>query len=127
MSYTKRDCKAFAAAYLECALWSSTDNADETGGEPLDRNYCCDDIAPAAKVRAFRDCLDFIDANAEMMAATGATAEQHGHDFWLTRNHHGAGFWDRGYGKRGDKLTDAAHVYGSCDLEVGDDGRIYGF
>lgn len=38
------------------------------------------------------------------------------HDYWLTRNHHGAGFWDRGLGKTGDRLTSLAydgeyHVY----------------
>lgn len=39
-----------------------------------------------------------------------------GHDFWLTRNGHGAGFWDRGLGELGDRLTDAAHAYGSVDV-----------
>jgi hypothetical protein len=41
-----------------------------------------------------------------------ATDAQHGHDFFLTRCGHGAGFWDRGYGELGRKLTDASHVYG---------------
>jgi hypothetical protein len=30
--------------------------------------------------------------------------EQAGIDFWLTRNRHGAGYWDRGLGITGDKL-----------------------
>lgn len=33
----------------------------------------------------------------------------HGHDYVLTAGHHGAGFWDRGYGVAGDRLTEAAH------------------
>ena len=33
------DVTAFTIAYVEAALWSSTDNADESGGEPLDANY----------------------------------------------------------------------------------------
>ena len=50
----------------------------------------------------------------------------HGHDFWLTRNRHGAGFWDRGYPEAiGKALTDAAHAEGSADWCVGDDGNIY--
>ena len=47
------------------------------------------------------------------------------HDFWLTGNRHGAGFWDRGYGADGDTLTEAAHGYGDVDLYVGDDGQIH--
>ena len=50
---------------------------------------------------------------------------QAGHDFWLTRNRHGAGFWDRGLGERGQRLTDAAHVYGESYLSIGDDGKVY--
>lgn len=30
-------------AYIECALWASTDNADDTGGEPLERDDLDDD------------------------------------------------------------------------------------
>lgn len=47
--------------------------------------------------------------------------EQHGHDFALTRNHHGAGFWDRGYGDVGDRLTEAAQAYGEHSV-LTDDG-----
>ena len=41
---------AFTTAYIEAALWSSMDNADEQGGEPLDANYDIEDIAPEAIV-----------------------------------------------------------------------------
>lgn len=37
---------------------------------------------------------------------------QAGHDFWLTRNRHGAGYWDRGLGNLGKRLTESAHGYG---------------
>ena len=55
----------------------------------------------------------------------GYDKDQAGYDFWLTRNHHGAGFWDRGLDGVGRALTDAAHVYGEVNLYVGDNGRIY--
>jgi hypothetical protein len=51
--------------------------------------------------------------------------ERAGHDFWLTRNGHGAGFWDRGLGTLGNRLSAAAKVYSGCDLFVGDDARVY--
>lgn len=120
---SKTEVRAFVVAYLEAALWSSTD--DE--GEPLDSGRDFDDIAPTAKRAAMRDCLNFIDANDVLLAGAG-DAGQNGHDYWLTRNQHGAGFWDRGYAPRVAKaLTDAAHADGSLDLYVGDDDKVYGF
>lgn len=47
------------------------------------------------------------------------------HDYALTRNRHGAGFWDSGLGDVGDLLTEAAHAAGSQSLYVGDDGLLY--
>jgi hypothetical protein len=50
---------------------------------------------------------------------------QAGHDFWLTRNGHGAGFWDRGLGDIGDRLSVAARAFGEVNLYVGDDKKLY--
>lgn len=120
---TKKELREFVVAYFEAALWSSTDDQ----GEPLDSGRAISDIAPTERRKAMRDCLNFIDANHRALSRAGS-AEQNGHDYWLTRNGHGAGFWDRGYHKDiGKALTDAAHADGSCDLYVGDDGLIYGF
>lgn len=114
---------AMLEGYVNCALWSSTDNADDTGGEPLDANYGPEDIDPETQAEMEADCEAFARDNAADLA--GMDPQQAGHDFWLTRNRHGAGFWDRGLGKRGDRLADAARQCGSFDLYVGDDGVIY--
>jgi len=114
---------AFEQAFLTCALWSSTDESDESGGEPLDANYEIGDFEEAALRRLLRDCRDFRETNSELLAQAGDDA-QNGHDFWLTRNGHGAGFWDRGYGNVGDALTLACKAYGSVDLVVSE-GKIY--
>lgn len=116
---TKDDLDTFVEAYLECALWSSLDDS----GEPLDDTYDSGDIADDARTEMTRECTDFIDANTADL--TNIDAGQAGHDFWLTRNHHGAGFWDRGLGDVGDRLTKAAHAYGDSDLYIGDDGKLY--
>ena len=46
------------------------------------------------------DCGKFQIENSEALEKTneelGSGSAQHGHDFWLTRNRHGAGFWYRG-------------------------------
>lgn len=114
----------FTQAYIECALWSSTDNVDDSGGAPLDDNYSSDDIDAVTLAQMVKDCKDFQESNAKDLE--GLHPGQAGHDFWLTRNGHGAGFWDRGLGDVGDRLTDASDAYGSYDLYVGDDGKIYG-
>lgn len=106
--------------YVGCAIWASTD----LDGNPLDDNYCEGDIAPATLQQMRDDCALFFFANRRQLRETGASMERHAHDFWLTRNRHGAGFWDRGYGPVGDALSDAAHVYGSVDLLPCDDGMI---
>lgn len=93
----------FFGAYVEAALWSSTDD----DGTPLDRDFTAADI-DAATLASMR----------------WPGAERAGHDFWLTRNRHGAGFWDRGLGALGDRLTDAAHAFGEVYLYVNDDGEV---
>jgi hypothetical protein len=48
-----------------------------------------------------------------------------GHDFWMTRNLHGVGFWDRGLGSVGNKLTRIAQTFKECHVYKGDDGKVY--
>lgn len=111
----------FTAAYLECALWAECD--DESN--PLDRNYSIEDFAPEAIEQAIEDCAAFqADNTFEYNSAQYCDDELAGHDFWLTRNRHGAGFWDRDL-PNGDQLTEAAHAFGSCNVYVGDDGKLY--
>jgi len=116
----------FTTAYIECALWSSTDNSTESGGYPLDDNYDISDIAPETLEQMKKDCADFQSQFADLL--TDYPDENAGHDFWLTRNRHGAGFWENDFGTRENckKLTEMAHAYGSFDLYVGDDGKIHG-
>lgn len=111
----------FTRAYLECALWSSIGDDDT----PLDGAYSVSDIHPASVLRAIAECKAFRETNADILARANDDDSQHGHDFWLTRNGHGAGFWDRGYPKElGQYLTDKAHAFGELHLYVGDDGEL---
>jgi hypothetical protein len=111
----------FVSAYVACALWSSTDD----DGEPLDSRFDDDDISVEALASMREDCTQFMEANADDLLHAGDDS-QNGHDFWLTRNRHGAGFWDRGYPSGiGRRLTDAAHVWGESNLYVGDDGKVH--
>lgn len=129
--------ECFTAHYISTALWSSMDD----DGNPLDLNYDADDLAPEALDRIKADCAAFFVANAESLHCDGAPqardfdttaseseriAAMAGHDFWLTRNGHGAGFWDGDWPEpAATALDNAAKAFGSCDLYVGDDGKIH--
>ena len=110
----------FYRHYAVAALWSTNDEA----GNPLDNNADLDDIIPDTVRKMREDCNDFIDSNLAALRDCGLSVEQMGHDFWLTRNGHGAGFWDRGIGKLGTTLSDAAKVYGSVFLYLGENGKV---
>lgn len=119
MTITIESLDAFTRAYIETALWSSTDD----DGEPLDGLYTIDDIAQDTFTAMIGDCRRFQADNADDIASDPARA---GYDFWLTRNGHGAGFWDGDWPQdAGQRLTVASHVFGPVDLHVGDDGYIY--
>lgn len=106
----------FAQCYLEAAEWTLDDDAREEGVNRW---------SPDALAEAVTDCAAFQRDNAADLDATGASDGQHGHDLWLTRNRHGAGFWDRGYGDAGERLTKAAHAMGERNAYAGDDGFLY--
>jgi hypothetical protein len=107
-------------AYVTCALWSSNDDNDN----PLDDSMSVDDLSAATAAQMLEDCKNFLDANAALLDESGLSFEQIGYDFWFTRNRHGTGFWDRGLGKVGESLTDAAKACGEVAIYVGDDGLI---
>jgi hypothetical protein len=119
----------FTRGYIECALWSSMDESTPSGGYPLDDNYDIDDIAPETLSAMIDDCREFQRDFAQTLATAytmrGYTSGSAGHDFWLTRNRHGAGFWDRGLDRAGEMLSCFARQRGGIDLYVGDDKRVY--
>lgn len=127
----------FYRQYVITALWlecpGSPDENDDRSFS--DRGITIEKLQPetAAKMRA--DCDKFYDdpANAADLAAW---RERHngdveaGHDFWLTRNGHGMGFWDRfndgPLEAAGNRLTAACDAYNVYSLDLADDGTVYG-
>jgi len=127
--------EAFTAAYIGAALWSSIDD----DGEPLDAGRDDSDIASAAIEIMKADCAAFYSANSAHIHCDDAPlasdfegsiaareAAMAGHDFWLTRCGHGAGFWDGDWPEpHATALDNASKAFGNVDLYVGDDGKIY--
>lgn len=110
----------FIDGYIDAALWAETDD----DGEPFDANYDRDDIDDLTLLKMESDARDFWEQNWNILDEQDAS--RGGHNFWLTRNGHGAGFWDGDYPEYGDELTRRAKAFQEYDLYVGDDGKIYG-
>lgn len=101
-----------AKHYLVTALWSTIDyeiglrSGDDYN---LDDRFSVEDISQEFKEQAQKDfdkllalcSKENLFGNEEL---TKDDLEQIGHDFWLTRNGHGAGFWDGDY-VNGDAIT----------------------
>lgn len=119
-------------SYLEAVAF--TDFGDEN--EPEDGSK----FGPTAQLQAHTEVLEFLKmcSDAGLFKCKGSvfsplgevmmkgyTMNSLAHDFWLTRNRHGTGFWDRGLGRVGDKLTELAHTCGSRGVYVGDDNLVY--
>jgi len=123
-------------------LWSENDNADESGGEPLDANYTPEDIDTdslqelSKRFQSF--FLDDETATTEKVGSdwssiddfytgSGNSDYQTEHDFILTANGHGAGFWEKSDWPEevGSILDKLARKYGEIHADVGDDGNIY--
>jgi len=109
---------SFFQAYLECALWSSVDGSDT----PMDQDYGIGDISEETLKALESEAKKFWLASEPFGAQKNPA--QAGHDFWLTRNGHGAGFWD-GDWEEGDALTAISEKFGGCTLYVGDDEKIH--
>ena len=106
------DLDEFTKAYLEAIAFTDEEELSDA------------EFSEEFLERARQDCKKFQEENAVLLQ--GLDTQQCGHDFWLTRCGHGAGFWDSGLGEVGDKLTEAAKKFGNIDTYIGDDGRIYG-
>ena len=130
--WAKQAQSIMADAYVESLLWSSSVIGLDEQPYNADEYHHSD----ALQESSYNDCVDFYQTNSEIielyieqMVESGMSERdafaQLGHDFALTRNHHGAGFWDRGLGDLGINLTDIAQSYGSVDVYLGDDELIH--
>lgn len=115
----------FLRGYIDAQLWANTLQYDENGelgsADAFDAT-----LSPETLASAESDCRNFLDSVADwgilptdendlIVWPQGYDPDQAGHDYALTRNGHGAGFWDRGLGEVGDKLADLAKSDGECD------------
>lgn len=122
MSCTDR----FFDAYLEAAVWSSTDD-DGNAMDGLDL-----DVSEETQAEMRVDCDKFYDDNEHLITDENCLTRldcdiQAGHDFWLTRNGHGVGFWETSDWEAvaGEQLDNASKAFGDYYL-FAQDGEILG-
>ena len=107
---------------VECLLWSSSLMEEE---KTLGHGYfvaevenwdCVDSPVSPNSVASLQNELEqFISLTEDTLIASKLSPSQIGHDFILTRNGHGTGFWDRGLGEIGDTLTKWAQTFGPLE------------
>lgn len=111
------------AGYIQAMQWASTDGDDNSL-----EDY---ELSEEAKENCRQACVNLLDKHRSLVVTvvcedTGTyNYDNVGHDLFLTREGHGAGFWDRGLGMNGDLLTDYCNEIGTADPYVGDDNLIY--
>lgn len=112
--------------YVITALWTEYEEltGDTLPPGEVDVDLLALPMHPDTREEMNKDVADFIRSNWDDVK--DLDPEQVGHDFWLTRNGHGVGFWDRGLGELGDRLTAACEPYGEFTLYMGDDGFVWG-
>jgi hypothetical protein len=113
----------FTKGYIIAALWTSEEEANQDAFE-------VSNINKNVLSQVILDCKNFQEKNKELLTLAyehnnNYDSSRAGHDFWLTRNGHGVGFWDRDLGEVGKKLSDIATNLKGSGLYIGDDNQLY--
>lgn len=134
--FSTAEIDAATDAALECLAWT-TPAYPEDGDDY--RGYLQDfpelEFSDAARATVRKNIASFLETDNvirlfHLLERYGVTftPEQIGHDFILTANGHGTGFWDRDYRTRPkaalDALSDIVRPFGEFDAYVGDAGGI---
>jgi uncharacterized protein YbcC (UPF0753/DUF2309 family) len=149
LDLSQEDMNEIFKGYLESALWTEEERLRDEATSDIDTEdmdeveklialkgkfdkdnfvtFVTNDIDVNSRIDSYSDIKNFIKLAGE--EAVNEAIEDNGlfrlgMDIWLTRNHHGSGFFDHSY-ENEDKLTAAGHKLGSKDLYVGDDNKLY--
>lgn len=137
---TSEQIKTITKHYLIALLWTMP--GDDGCENPGDSIALCD-LPQETIQHAKDDVISFVKACGELFDKAiacyddgygqhpdaGSAEAAFGHDFALTRNGHGCGFWDReseGLPRGlGEALTRVCRDFEESNLYLGDDGLVY--
>jgi hypothetical protein len=112
----------FYSSYFECMIWADINSDTENYTDGLDYLSIDRDnlISAINELDAF-----FLQAD-EILEQTDYNHDQACHDFYLTRCHHGCGFWENDHcnESQGQLLTDIAQSFGTVDICI-EDNKIF--
>lgn len=139
------DINEILRGYIECAIWTEEErlndnNIDDEDVDDMDeiekiikmknnfntkniKEFINDFIDDNSKIEAYLDIKKFIQTAGDVAIQEAIDENglfQLGMEIWLTRNGHGAGFFDHNY-ENEEVLTSSAKKLKSKDLYIGDD------
>ncbi len=106
-----------ADEYLETVQWAEAPDPDTSSEH---------DLFDGVRERAIRDVARFL-GRCRAAGIDMTDVPDIGHHLWLTRQGHGAGFWDGDFGNLGDKLTELARKMGELNVDTERRGRVLRF
>ena len=118
----------FANTFVECECGYCLEQEDATYWYQSPGRWWEDSPVDLGDAGAFWDAFGYVLLSLDYgrRGEEWTSAELAGHDFALTRNGHGTGFWDRGLGEMGDMLTKECEPYGAHTviIDVDNDDNI---
>jgi hypothetical protein len=90
-------------------------------------NFTREDIEPDSLIKAYTEIKKFLDLAGDSVIEAIETngLERLGHDIWLTRNGHGAGFFDHSYDDENEKrLIQAGNALKEVDVYINDNLKL---
>lgn len=126
--FSDEEIEDFIGGYVRAMLWSSCPASSHDDQTFSRLGYAARDVEPDTLEAIRSDCRAFLLAAGDVLNRVrkpDESMEDPGIDFWLSRNGHGAGYFDRGREPEWRRLQDLSRPYGEFPLDVRD-GRVYG-
>ena len=116
LSEKEEKLRTFVDGYIKCIYWA--EDIDDLTNMEHSTMFC-----------VFIECQRFIKVCGTFQnnPIPEDKYEQAGHDFWLTRNGHGTGFWDKQeiYGEKNSEiLTEISKQFGEMYMYISDDNHL---
>ena len=109
--YEPEQLQYFVDGFIQAMLFATTNE----NGSPLDGQFSKADIESNSLDHIIFDCIDFLETAGHFVDS--GDLEQHGMDFFFTRNGHGVGFADRDLPREDfDTLIKIAKQFSALDI-----------
>ena len=104
-------------SYIETAIWAEESNENDLKGKTI--NDFNEESVANSKIEIYNFIKKAQQEAPDELSTYDSKAL--GHNLWLSRNGHGAGFFD----DNNDKLQNLARSIKPVDIYLGNDGKVY--